>query len=70
MLSKQNDQLEYIQQNVRIFFNFFQMESLDSGMKRTMHKFDKFVQEITVCRYLFIIAILIAIFIFELIILY
>ena len=23
MLSKQNDQLEYIQQNVRIFFNFF-----------------------------------------------
>jgi hypothetical protein len=46
------------------------MESLDSGMKRTMHKFDKFVQEITVCRYLFIIAILIAIFIFELIILY
>ena len=45
------------------------MESLDSGMKRTMHKFDKFVQEITVCRYLFIIILLIAVFIFEMIVL-
>jgi hypothetical protein len=45
------------------------MESLDSGMKRTMHKFDKFVQETTICRYMFIIILLIAVFIFEIIIL-
>jgi hypothetical protein len=43
------------------------MESLDSGMKRTMKKFDTYIQETSICRYMFMIVILLAIFILELI---
>jgi len=45
------------------------MESLDSGMKRTMKKFDKYIQNTSICRYLIIMTILIAVFIIEYIIL-
>ena len=37
-------------------------------MKRTIKKFDEYIQNISTCRYLIIISVLIAIFIIEIII--
>jgi len=45
------------------------MDSLDSGMKRTMKKFDKYIQNTSICRYMIIITILLAVLIIEFIIL-
>ena len=55
-LENQNTQLEYLNDDI---------DKLDSGMKRTMKKFETYIQETSICRYLLLIFILVAIFVVE-----
>lgn len=56
VLENQNTQLEYLNDDI---------DKLDSGMKRTMKKFDTFIQETSICRYLILIFLLVGLFVFE-----
>jgi len=58
-LGNQNTKLEYLNDDI---------DKLDSGMKRTMKKFDKYIQETSICRYLLLIFLLVALFVVEYII--
>ena len=55
-LENQNTKLEYLNEDI---------DKLDSGMKRTMKKFETYIQETSICRYLLLIFILVAIFVGE-----
>jgi len=55
-LENQNTQLEYLNEDI---------DKLDSGMKRTMKKFDTYIQETSICRYLLLIFLLVGLFIAE-----
>ena len=55
-LENQNTKLEFLNDDI---------DKLDSGMKRTMKKFETYIQETSICRYLLLIFILVAIFVGE-----
>ena len=55
-LENQNTKLEFLNEDI---------DKLDSGMKRTMKKFETYIQETSICRYLLLIFILVAIFVVE-----
>ena len=55
-LENQNIKLEYLNEDI---------DKLDSGMKRTMKKFETFIQETSICRYLILIFLLVALFVVE-----
>ena len=55
-LENQNTKLEFLNDDI---------DKLDSGMKRTMKKFETYIQETSICRYLLLIFILVAIFVVE-----
>ena len=55
-LENQNTQLEYLNDDI---------DKLDSGMKRTMKKFETYIQEVSICRYLLLIFLLVGFFVFE-----
>ena len=55
-LENQNTKLEFLNEDI---------DKLDSGMKRTMKKFETYIQETSICRYLLLIFILVAIFVGE-----
>ena len=55
-LENQNTQLEYLNDDI---------DKLDSGMKRTMKKFETYIQETSICRYLLLIFLLVGLFIAE-----
>ena len=44
------------------------MDKLDNKMKRTIKKFDEYIQNTSICRYFIIITVLLAIFIIEIIV--
>ena len=55
-LENQNTKLEFLNDDI---------DKLDSGMKRTMKKFQTYIQETSICRYLLLIFILVAVFVVE-----
>ena len=59
-LENQNTKLEYLNEDI---------DKLDSGMKRTMKKFDKYIQETSICCYLILIFLLVAALIVEFVLL-
>jgi len=55
-LENQNTKLEYLNEDI---------DKLDSGMKRTMKKFETYIQETSICRYLLLIFLLVGLFVVE-----
>ena len=55
-LENQNTKLEFLNDDI---------DKLDSGMKRTMKKFQTYIQETSICRYLLLIFILVVVFVVE-----
>ena len=62
-----NKELE--NQNVQLESLGSEIDKLDSGMKRTMKKFDKYIQETSICCYLILIFLLVAALIVEFVLL-